>query len=333
VTKGAALRVIVLAIVIAGIETAIALFVPWLPPADSKEATRIDFAFWFTTAICIAIFAVVAAVFLYSVFTFRAKPDDDTDGPPIHGNTGLEIAWTAIPFILVTAIGVMSAVVLSKNSDLKKNHLTVNVLAEQFAWNFTYPTYGNMHTTTLRLPINRQVKLVMTSRDVIHSFFVPQFRQKQDILPGQVTSIDITPTKLGHYTIQCAELCGLGHAAMLGTVIVMPQAQFASWAKGGQTATSTGGASAGKALFANNGCASCHTYGPAGATGKIGPDLDKLPAYAAQAKKPLQDFVKESIQDPSAYIQPGYPNVMPHFSLSSAQVEQLVQFLTKGSSS
>jgi len=333
VQKGALLKVTLIALVVAAITTAVAIFLPWLPASDSKEADRIDFDFWFVTAICILVWAVVAAVFLYSIVAFRARPDDDTDGPPVHGHTGLEITWTAIPFVLVTAIGILSAVVLAKNGDLQKNHLRVNVLGEQFAWNFTYPTYGNLQSTTLRLPVNRQVQLKMTSRDVLHSFFVPEFRQKEDLVPGQTTSINVTPTKLGHYVIQCAELCGLGHAVMLGQVLVMRQADFNKWAQGSSTATQGGGAAAGKALFTNNGCASCHTYAPAGATGKVGPDLDKLPQYAQQAKKPLEAFVRESIQDPSAYLQPGYPNVMPSFkNLPADQIDQLVAFLTKGSS-
>jgi cytochrome c oxidase subunit 2 len=333
VQKGAVLKVALIAIVVGAITTAVAVFLPWLPASDSKEGDRIDVAIWFVTGICILVWAVVAAIFIYSVVAFRAPPDDDTDGPPVHGHTGLEITWTAIPFVLVTAIGILSAVILAKNGDTKKDALRVNVLGEQFAWNFTYPTYNNLHSTTLRLPINRQTKLVMTSRDVIHSFYVPQFRQKQDMVPGQTTTINVTPTKLGHYVIQCAELCGLGHAAMLGQVLVMRKADFDKWAKGGTTATQAGGAAAGKVLFTNNGCASCHTFQPAGATGKVGPDLDKLPQYAQQAGKPLEAFVRESIENPSAYIQPGFPNVMPPFkSLPPEQIDQLVAFLTKGSS-
>ena len=188
---------------------------------------------------------------------------------------------------------------LAKNDDTPKNALKVNVLGEQFAWNFTYPTYGNLQSTTLRLPINRTTKLDMTSRDVIHSFFVPEFRQKEDLLPGQTTTINVTPTKLGHYVIQCAELCGLGHSAMLGQVLVMRQADFQKWATGSSTAAQGGGAAAGKALFTNNGCASCHTYAPAGATGKVGPDLDKLPALR-QAGEQAARGVRQGV-DPRSF--------------------------------
>jgi cytochrome c oxidase subunit 2 len=143
----------------------------------------------------------------------------------------------------------------------------------------------------------------------------------------------ITPTKTGRYVIQCAELCGLGHSGMLGRVIVMPQADFDKWANASGSTTQAGGSDAGKTVFANNGCGSCHTYEPAGSTAKIGPDLDKLPQYAEQAKKPLDDFVRESIENPSAYIQPGFPNVMPPFSsLPKDQIDALVGFLTQSTS-
>ena len=332
--KAHLLRVVGIGLVVAVICTAIALFVPWLPDADSKQADRIDWIFWFVTAICIGVFALVTGVFITSLITFRARPDDDTDGAPVHGHTGLEITWTAIPFVLVTAIGIVSAVALSRNEDVPKDHVRVNVLAQQFAWSFEYPDYGNMASTTLRLPVDKTVELEMTARDVIHSFFVPEFRQKEDVLPGQVTKLVITPTKIGRYEIQCAELCGLGHSVMLGRVLIMSQADFDAWAnKSGQT-TQAGGSDAGKTVFTNNGCGSCHTYGPAGSTAKIGPDLDKLPQYAEQAKKPLDEFVRESIENPSAYIQPGYPNLMPSSfsSLPKDQMDALVDFLVQSTS-
>src|SRR5207253_3551929 len=114
-----------------------------------------------------------------------------------------------------------------------------------------------------------------------------EFSQKQDLLPGMTTSVVITPTRVGTYPVVCTELCGLGHSVMRTTAIVMPQAAFEAWARKQGKAVSTGGAQSGKAVFASNGCASCHTFAPAGAAGKVGPDLDKLPQYARQAGEPL----------------------------------------------
>src|ERR671937_902848 len=203
--------------------TAVALFLPWLPPVASKERERIDLVFWFTVAICIMIFAIVVAVLAYSVLRFRVRPDDDSDGPPIHGHTGLEIIWTAIPAALVTAISVVSAVALAQNDSLPRKHLTVDVLAQQFAWTFTYPKYNNMSSPVLRLPVKEAVELRITARknDVIHSFWVPEFRQKQDAVPGIVRSIVVTPIRTGTWAAVSPELCGLGHGVMRSQVVVM----------------------------------------------------------------------------------------------------------------
>ena len=232
--RGAIVRLVAIGLFAAAVATAVALFIPWLPKNESKEGTRIDFVFWFVVAICIAVFAVVAAVTIYSVVKFRARPDDDSDGPPIHGHTGLEIAWTAIPTVLVTVIAVLSAVALAENGKLKKDRLRVDVTAQQFAWHFKYPQYGGIQSNDLRLVEGRQVELRLRSLDVIHSFWVPEFRQKQDAVPGIVTSLPITPTKVGTRTLVCAELCGLGHALMRAPVIVMTKAGFDRWARSQQ---------------------------------------------------------------------------------------------------
>ena len=171
--------------------------------------------------------------------------------------------------------------------------------------------------------------------DVIHSFWVPEFGQKQDAVPGTTTQVTITPNKLGTYPIICTELCGLGHAVMRSAAVVMSQADFDKWAKGGgQAAGGGGGTAAGKTVFVNNGCGACHQLKAAGATGKIGPDLDKLAAYAQSAGKPLEDFTRESIVNPDAYVEKGYPpNVMPHTfkSLPKDQLDSLVKYLAASS--
>ena len=232
--RGAIVRVVVIALLAAAAATAVALFIPWLPPLESKEGERIDFVIWFTVAICIAVFSVVAAISIYSVVTFRVRPDDDSDGPPVHGHTGLEITWTAIPAVLVTIIAVISAVALAENGHLKSNRLQVDVTARQFAWSFKYPQYGGFETTELRLEEGRQVELNLRALDVIHSFWVPEFRQKQDAVPGITTHLPITPTKVGTDTLICTELCGLGHALMRAQVIVMRSADFEQWARSQQ---------------------------------------------------------------------------------------------------
>jgi cytochrome c oxidase subunit 2 len=278
----------------------------------------------------------VIAVMLYSIIHFRAAPGDDSDGPPIHGHTGLEIVWTLIPTILVTAIGIFSAIVLARNDAPGANPLRIDVTAQQFAWSFSYPDAKGLTSGVLRLPKNRSVLLIMHSKDVIHSFWVPEFSQKEDLVPGITTTLHITPNRLGTFPVICTELCGLGHSVMRTEAIVMSRAAFDKWLKSQAAAVSSPNSSvAGAAVFKNNACGACHTLTAASAVGKVGPDLDKLPAWAAQAKQPLEAFVRTSIADPNAYIQPGFPkNVMPATfgkALSKQELDSLVQYLISSS--
>jgi cytochrome c oxidase subunit II len=333
VRRGSILQLVGLGILFGALATLVAVLIPWLPPVASRQRERIDVVFWVTTGIAIAVFALVAAVIAYSLLKFRVPPDDDSDGPPIHGHTGIEIAWTAAPAILVAVIAVVSSVVLVQNQAAGKNHLNVNVTARQFAWTFTYPDDGGLTSAQLRLPLGRSVELHLRALDVIHSFWVPEFGQKQDAVPGQDTNLVITPTKLGSYPVICTELCGLGHALMRTTAIVMQPAAFQAWVQEQKTAAKAPAGQAGQAVFTSNGCASCHTLKAAGAQGTAGPDLDKLPAYAKQAGRPLEDFVRQSIVDPNAYVQPGFPkNLMPSFStLPKDQLDSLVTYLIASS--
>jgi cytochrome c oxidase subunit 2 len=330
--------------VFGAVATAVALFITWLPRPASEQADRIDFVFWFVTAICIAIFALVAAVIVYAVFNFRAGPDDDSDGPPVHGHTGLEIVWTAVPAVLVTAIAVVSAVALGRNEHVPRaaagstdplKPLVVDVTAQQFAWLFKYPGYNDATSSTLRLPVHTTVQLRLRALDVIHSFWVPEFGQKEDAVPGLVTKLVITPKRLGTFPVICTELCGLGHALMRSEAQVMTATKFKHWA-GSQCAGGGGGGGGGpsaKALFVSNGCNGCHTFKPAGANGTVGADLDKLAEEARRAGKPLEEFIRESIVNPNAYVEPGYQKgVMPgtYSSLPKAQLDALVQFLVGG---
>jgi cytochrome c oxidase subunit 2 len=341
VRRGSIVQLVAIGVVCGAGATAVALFVPWLPHAASKQAGRIDFVFWFVTAICIAIFALVASVIIYSVIHFRAQPGDDEDGAPIHGHTKLEIVWTAVPAVLVTSISIVSAIVLAKNDHLPHasaasdplQPLVVNVTAQQFAWLFKYPAFGNVASARLELPIDAPVKLQITSVDVTHSFWVPEFGQKQDAVPGSVNTLAITPDRMGSFPVICTELCGLGHALMRSTADVMPRDKFLSWAKGQQKKLGGSGGSAGLAVFKAQGCSSCHTFAAAKATAKIGPDLDKLPAEAQRAGQPLDQFIHESIVNPNAYVEPGYPkNVMPTIfaQLPKTQLDALVKFLASG---
>ena len=214
----------------------------------------------------------------------------------------------------------------------------MTVTAQQFVWSFSYPKYNGLTVSTLHLPLHEAVELKMRSKDVIHSFWVPQFRQKQDVVPGITTRVVITPKRLGTYPVVCTELCGEGHALMRTEAIVMKPQAFAAWAKAqvqaaAKASQGAAGGGPGLAVFNNNGCSGCHTFKPAGSKATTGPDLDNLPADARRAGKPLAAFVRESIVDPNAYIEKGYqPNIMPSTfkSLPKQQLDALVQFLTSG---
>jgi cytochrome c oxidase subunit 2 len=326
VRRGSIFQLLGLAAIAAVITSLVAVLIPWLPNPASEEAKRIHFVYWFTTVICIGVFAAVAAVMTYSVIKFRARPDDDSDGAPIHGHTKLEIIWTAIPAVLVTAISIVSAIVLAQNSRAGADPLIVKVDAVQFAWKFTYPngkSYGY-----LTLPKGRHVKLDLIAHDVIHSFWSPELSQKQDAVPGQHTSLIVTPSRTGTFPVICTELCGLGHALMRSHVTIVPAPAFDRWLKnGGREASGPPGL----AVFEQFGCGGCHTLkGAPGANGTTGPDLDNLRQEAAKAHQPLAAFIRESIVKPDAYIAPGYPNAMPpNFgtSIPPAQLDQLVQYL------
>jgi cytochrome c oxidase subunit 2 len=216
--------------VVIGVAVAlVAVLFQWLPESATEEFDRIQDIYWFATWMSVVIFALVAAVVVYSVWKWRVPPDDDAEGPPIHGHTGLEIAWTAVPAILVIALGIVSAVVLSENGQVKDGALQVRAVGQQFAWKFRYPEHGEFESGQLVLPVGQQAEFTMEAVDVIHSFWVPNFGQKMDAVPGIETTILVTPKQTGEFVVVCTELCGLGHATMRAKARVVTQAEFDQW--------------------------------------------------------------------------------------------------------
>jgi cytochrome c oxidase subunit II len=216
--------------VVIGVAVAlVAVLFQWLPESASEEFDRIQDIYWFATWMSVVIFAIVGAVVVYSVWKWRVPPDDDAEGPPIHGHTGLEIAWTAVPAILVIALGIVSAVVMSKNGETKDDALQVRAIGQQFAWKFEYPEHGDFESGELVLPVNQQAHFTMEAVDVIHSFWVPNLGQKMDAVPGIETTINVTPDRTGDFAVVCTELCGLGHATMRARARVVTQAEFDKW--------------------------------------------------------------------------------------------------------
>jgi cytochrome c oxidase subunit 2 len=325
--RRAVLQMIAIGVLFGLASGAVAYFIPWLPDAASSQADAIDEVYWFVAIICGLIFALVAGVSIYAGWRFRAPPDDEEDGAPIHGHTGLEITWTAIPAALVTAMSVFSGLALADIENLPDDHRTIKVTAQQFAWSFEYEDLDRT-TGELVLKEDEPVQLVLTAKDVIHAFWVPEFRMKQDAVPGVETNTYVTPTKPGTYDIICTELCGLGHAIMRARARVLPADEYERWAAGDEAGGGAGGGAAdGKSIFdeVEPACSSCHTLADAGADQEIGPNLDNV------LKGKDEDDVRESILDPDAKISEGFqPGVMPKDygeKLSDEQLDALVKYL------
>ncbi len=219
---------LILTLIIGGATVAVALAIDWIPVQASEQAERVDTLLWFVVWSCVVIFTLVTVVVVYCALRFRAKPDDDSDGPPIHGNTKLEIVWTIVPAVLLAVMAVWAYLVLSDNEALASDRLVIDVTAQQFAWEFVNREAG-LASGDMRVPVDRQVELEMRSKDVIHDFYVKEFRVKQDIVPGITTRLIWNPDRVGTYQVMCAELCGVGHGIMRGRVIVMEQDDYQTW--------------------------------------------------------------------------------------------------------
>src|SRR5438067_2162146 len=203
----------------------ISLSIDWFSKQASGSAHKIDTLYDVLLICSVPIFVLVMTVAIYSVLKFRARPDDTRDGAPIHGHTTLEIVWVTIPFLLVTGLAIYGWITLNDIEAKQPNELQVNVTGQQFIWSFDYPKQ-RVQSQELVLPKDRPVYFRIHSKDVIHSFWVPEFRLKSDAVPGLTTHIRLTPDRVGHYQVVCAELCGVGHATMRADVRVLPQAQF-----------------------------------------------------------------------------------------------------------
>jgi cytochrome c oxidase subunit 2 len=330
---------------------ALGLLIDWFPPAASTQADEIDTLWDVLLIASVPVFVLVTTVIGFSILNFRMRPgEEELDGPPIHGNTRLEVIWTAIPATLIVGLVVYAYVVLR---DIEKTpalasgqkERVVKVFGEQFAWTFEYNEGGRkFRSAQLYLPVNQSVKFEVQSKDVIHDFWVPDFRMKIDAVPGITTSYRVTPkgSALGAHQIVCAELCGLGHAFMRQTAHVMTRPQFAAWVRRTSAPAGGGGGGGGggqaaapdaKTVFTNGKdstgatpCGACHTLSEAGTNGTTGPDLDQV------LKGKDAAFIKQSIVQPDAEVAKGYAKgIMPPnygSTLSGAEVDALVKFLS-----
>src|SRR5215210_2976637 len=226
-------QMVVVGVLASAIGIAAGLAIDWFPTAASTQADKIDTLWDVLIIASVPMFVLVSVVVVFAVIDFRMRPgEENLDGPPIHGNTRLEIVWTAIPAIIIVGLCVYAFTVLSDIEDAPadQRERQVTVIGQQFAWTFEYNEGGRKFANTqLYLPVGESVKFNVRSNDVIHDFWVPDFRMKIDAVPGITTNYRITPTRLGTYAVVCAELCGLGHAAMRQNARVVSPAAFKTW--------------------------------------------------------------------------------------------------------
>jgi cytochrome c oxidase subunit 2 len=210
--------------------SAVMLSINWDGQEASTAAPKIDDLLNVMIVLSSFVFSLVIVALFYALWKFKAKPGDESDGEPIHGNTRLEVAWTVIPTIIVLFGAGYSWSVLSDIEKVDENSLTVDVFSQQYAWSFGYPSRGDAYAQgELHVPLNRQIHFKMHAQDVIHSFWVPEWRIKKDNVPGITTTAIVTPDKLGTYQLICTELCGFGHASMRAKVVVETRADFQKW--------------------------------------------------------------------------------------------------------
>lgn len=210
----------------------LALLVPWFPTEASRQAGNVHTLYYVLLIASVPIFVLVVTVVGFSIWRFRMRPGQEKlDGAPIHGNTRLEVVWTIVPAVLILGMCSYAYAVLRSNEATKANELTVKVTERQFAFQFSYlnPQNKVVISPTLYLPKNRPVVFRITSLDVVHSFFVPEFSEKLDAVPGITTILRVTPTRLGDYPAECTELCGPGHSLMRAAVRVVTPTQFSTW--------------------------------------------------------------------------------------------------------
>lgn len=325
----AVLVIVVTALLIVGLN-----YAHLLPAQASAQAVPIDSLFNLEFKVIAFLFALIVVFLVYSIVVFRRKSGDLKDAGHMQGNTKLEVAWTVAPLVTVVFFAYLGGQSLSATLRADPNPLRVKVIGQQWSWRFEYPDLGIV-SDTLRLPVNKQALLLLSSVDVIHSFWVPQFRVKQDALPGGdafVKDLRLTPTELGQYQLLCAELCGERHTYMIASVIVSTQADFDAWVAT-ETTASNDPVARGQKVSQTNGCLACHS---SDGSKKVGPTWKGL----AGSTVILNDgtsvtaddaYLKESTFDPNAKIAQGFPpGVMPENygqRLTDQQIADVIAFI------
>ena len=290
-------------------------YVRILPEAASAQAQPIDQLFYLELKVIAFLFSLIVVMMVYSIIIFRRKRGDTADAAHIEGSSTLEIVWTVVPLATVMLFAYLGGNALAATMTPEPKPLRVEVIGKQWAWSFVYPDYGVI-SDMLYLPENKQALLLLSSEDVIHSFWVPEFRVKQDALPGGpdfVRELRVTPTVIGEFNLRCAELCGLRHTTMESPVIVLAQADFDAWLNKA-AGISDDPVVRGEKWATNFGCRSCHSVD---GSKLVGPTWTELctgnVTLADGSTVPVNDdYIRESILSPNAKIVQGFPGgLMP----------------------
>ncbi|MCP4421145.1 MAG: cytochrome c oxidase subunit II [Chloroflexi bacterium] len=283
------------------------------PIAASTQADAIENLFQAHFMMISFLFAFIMVIMLYAVVVFRRTPDDDSDGPHIHGHTGLEIAWTILPTIIVVGFGIFGIVLFQEVTAAQDNEMVVSVIGQQWSWSFEYPE-DKIISNRLVLPVDQPILFEMESKDVIHSFWVPEFRVKQDLVPGTMMPLRITPTEIGSYRLVCAEICGNDHSGMSADVDVVSQADFeqflidSAFRYSDLTAEERG-----EQFYTELGCVGCHSLDGTPTAGPTWQGIYLREELLNDGSTVIADdeYIRDSIMNPDAQIVEGFnANVM-----------------------
>ena len=309
-------------------------------PQASSAAGRVDSVFLFILVICVAVLALITATILYFVIRYSRKRHPK--GEDIEGNTWLEIVWTAIPAILFLVMFYYGWTNFSYMRDAPRDAMEIQVTGRQWAWSFMYP--NGRQTTDLYLALGKPVKLELRSADVIHGFFIPAFRVKEDVVPGKANYTWFAPTQLGSFDIECTVICGVGHGDMLAKAIVTPVDDFEAWYFGDRDAPLPGQAASpapadaqaddsATKILQEKFCTTCHSID---GTPMVGPTFKGMygakqvvtdPDGKEQDVVVDEDYLERAIQDPMAEILKGYPPAMPKNPLTDAELKQVIEYI------
>ena len=302
-------------------------WVPLFPDQASTFAWHVDLLYAYLIVISIAFTVpIVAAVFFFAI-KYRQKEKFATP-EEMHGSIMLETVWSIIPFVISMTIFVGGAYVFYEQFRIPDEGMEVYVVGKQWMWKLQHET-GQREINELHVPVGRNVKLTMTTEDVLHDFFIPAFRTKADVVPGRYSYLWFNATKAGKYHLFCSEYCGLNHSGMGGWVYVMEQRDFDNWLSGnvsGQTPVEQG-----RDLFENKlGCASCHAGGPQQRGAKLEGIFNKeVKLVGGNTVIANEGYIRESILNPGGQIVEGFQPIMPTFKgqVTEEQIVSLIAYI------